>query len=63
MKPENFTPGQGVTYQPHPDAKPIKGTVTRTNQKFVFVNYDTDPHDRAKATPPEKLQPMGAYYE
>lgn len=59
MRPEDFTPGQGVVYRAHPDAQSEQGTVVRVTDFHVFVHYAGDMHGHAKATPAEMLEPIG----
>lgn len=59
MRLEDFRPGQGVVYRPYPGAAPEQGTVVRVTDFHVFVQYQGDMADHAKATPPDKLQPVG----
>lgn len=56
MSDHDFKPGDAVIYQPHPDAIREYGTVARTNDSYVFVQYDGD--RTPKATRREDLWPQ-----
>ena len=59
----DFKPGQRVNYKPlHARDDPSKyepGTVTSTNDRFVFVKYDdSHPTGPSQATDPYDLEPI-----
>lgn len=57
MRIEDCTPGTGVVYRPHPDARAEDGTVIRVSDSgLVFVLYVGD--RSPKATPASLLTPL-----